>query len=84
MSSKHARTLAAVFEEPTRANILWSDIVSMLQYYGAELREGAGSRVGVLLAGNRVTLHRPHPRKEANQYTVRTVRKFLILTGVVP
>ncbi|HSU16660.1 type II toxin-antitoxin system HicA family toxin [Longimicrobium sp.] len=84
MSSRHERTLAAVFEEPTRANILWSDIAAMLVYYGATLREGAGSRVRVSMNGHRVTLHRPHPQKEANRYTVRDVRAFLILNGIVP
>ncbi|HEX8907446.1 MAG TPA: type II toxin-antitoxin system HicA family toxin [Longimicrobiaceae bacterium] len=84
MSAKHARTLAAVFEEPTRANILWRDIVSMLVHHGATLREGQGSRVGVTLNGRRITLHRPHPQKEANQYTVRDLREFLILNGIEP
>ena len=84
MSSKHERTLAAVFEEPTLANILWRDIESMLVHYGATLQEGAGSRVRVLLNENRVTLHRPHPQKETNRYTVRDLREFLAFNGIVP
>lgn len=84
MSSKHQRTLAAIFEDPVRTNILWRDIVAMLVHAGAEVRNGAGSRVRVTLAGRRVTLHRPHPRKEANSYTVRDLRAFLLLNGVVP
>ena len=84
MSSKHRRTLAAIFEDPVRVNILWSDVRSMLTHVGADLRNGAGSRVRVTLLEKRVTLHRPHPRKEVNAYTVRDLRSFLLLTGVVP
>jgi SHS2 domain-containing protein len=84
MSSKHRRTLAALFEDPVRSNILWNDIVAMLVHFGAKLRNGAGSRVRVTLSGKRVNLHRPHPRKEVNAYTVRDLRAFLLLTGVVP
>ncbi|MFL5386559.1 MAG: type II toxin-antitoxin system HicA family toxin [Longimicrobiaceae bacterium] len=81
---QHQRTLAAIFEDPVRTNILWRDIVAMLVHAGAEVRNGAGSRVRVTLLGKRVTLHRPHRRKEASSYTVRDLRAFLLLTGVVP
>jgi hypothetical protein len=84
MVSRHLRTLTAVFEDPVRANILWSDIESMLRYLGAEFAERSGSRVNVRLNGFGVVLHRPHPRKEANRYTVRDVRAFLTLVGVTP
>ena len=84
MSSKHARTLAAVFEEPTRANILWSDIVSMLVHYGCVLQEGAGSRVRVALNNKHAVFHRPHPQKETKRRTVRRLRVFLSSSGVKP
>jgi hypothetical protein len=84
MSAKHRRTLAAIFEDPVRTSILWSDIESMLKNLGARLQNSAGSRVQVTLQGKRVNLHRPHPQKEVNAYTVRDLRSFLRLTGVVP
>lgn len=84
MASRHLRTLDAVFEDPVRANILWSDLEAMLRYLGASLREHAGSRVRVKLNGHRIVLHRPHPRKEVNRYTVRDIREFLTLVGVTP
>lgn len=84
MSSKHARTLAAVFEEPTRANILWSDIVSMLVHHGCRLQEGAGSRVRATLKGRHAVFHRPHPQKETKRRTVRRIRVFLSSAGVKP
>ena len=84
MSSRHERTLAAVFEEPTRANILWRDIVSMLLHYGCVMEEGAGSRVDFRLGARRAVFHRPHPQKEAKPRTVRDVRRFLESAGLKP
>lgn len=83
MSSKHRRTIAAVFEDPVRSSILWNDVVSLLLHLGATMRQGSGSRVRVMLRGKRVTLHLPHPQKEVNTYTVRDLREFLHRTGVV-
>ncbi len=70
MASRHLRTLAAVFEDPVRANLLWRDIEAMLRYLDADIQERAGSRVSVTLNGKPVVFHRPHPRKEATRYTV--------------
>lgn len=56
----------------------------MLRYLGAEIGEREGSRVSVNLNGHTVVLHRPHPQKEANRYTVRDVRGLLTLVGVTP
>jgi hypothetical protein len=42
--SKHDRTLRAVFANPVRASINWSDIESMLVHLGAQISEGEGSR----------------------------------------
>jgi hypothetical protein len=81
---KHDRTLAAIFAEPTRANIPWSDVEALLVHMGAELSEGAGSRVRVYLNGVRAVFHRPHPRKETDRGAVRSLRRFLGEAGVVP
>lgn len=84
MTSRHLRTLAAVFEDPVRANILWSDIESMLRSLGAGIQERAGSRIAVKLGGRTVIFHRPHPAKEANRYLVRDVRALLTIVGIEP
>ena len=84
MSSRHLRTLAAVFEDPVRANILWSDVEAMFMYLGARLKEGSGSRVRVTLNQKRAVYHRPHPQKETPPRTVRPLRMFLTKAGVKP
>lgn len=84
MGPKHRRTLAAVFEEPVRSNIPWRDIEAMLAAAGAEITEGAGSRVRVALNGVRAVFHRPHPQKETGKGAVRSMRRFLTEAEVTP
>ncbi len=84
MKSKHRKTLEKIFENPTRANILWTDIESLLIALGAEISEGQGSRVRIALNGVRAVFHRPHPRKETNKSAVKSMRRFLIEAGVEP
>ena len=84
MGSKHHKTLEAVFEKPEQANITWSDIETLFGSLGAEITEGNGSRVRVVLKGVRAVFHRPHPRKEANKGAVKSVRRFLEEVGVKP
>lgn len=84
MATRHLRTLAAVFEDPVRANILWRDVEAMFLYFGATVTSGAGSRVKVELNGVDAMFHRPHLQKEAHQRAVRNVRLFLISAGVRP
>lgn len=82
MNKRQAATLAAIFAEPTRANIDWHDIESLLLALGAEISEGRGSRVRVLLSGVRRVFHRPHPASEAGKPLVRDLRRFLGEAGV--
>lgn len=82
--SKHDRTLRAVFSDPVRASINWFDIEALFATRGAEITEGAGSRVRVALNGVRAVFHRPHPQKEAGKGAVRSVRRFLDQAGVRP
>ena len=84
MDSKHRKTLEAIFEKPERANILWRDVEYLFTALGAEISEGNGSRVRVALTGVRAVFHRPHPRKETNKGTVKSVRRFLEAAGVKP
>lgn len=78
LARRHRRTLAAVFEDPVRANVEWTDIEKLLRALGAELSEGRGSRVRVYLNGVRAVFHRPHPRKETDKGALRSMRRFLL------
>jgi HicA-like toxin of HicAB toxin-antitoxin system len=78
------KTLSAVFAEPVRANVNWSDIESMLRHFGAEISEGAGSRVRIALNEVRAVFHRPRPHKETDKGALKSMRRFLIEAGVKP
>ena len=84
MQSKHLRTLQAIFDDPVRASILWTDIENMLGALGAEIRESSGSRVRIVLNGVRAVFHRPHPRKETDKGAIKSMRRFLLEAGVQP
>jgi hypothetical protein len=82
MNRRQRHTLDRVFAEPTRADIRWGDIETLLRALGAEISEGAGSRIRVALGGARAVFHRPHPNPETKRGLVRAVRDFLIAAGV--
>lgn len=84
MSRKHRKTLEAIFENPIRSNVAWSDVEKMLLALGAEMSEGSGSRVRVAFRGVRAVFHRPHPRKETDKGALMSVRRFLAEAGVTP
>jgi len=84
MHNKHKQTLKAVFAEPVRSNIQWSDIEALLMGLGAEVSEGNGSRVRLYLNGVRAVFHRPHPAKEVDKGAVKSLRRFLAEAGIRP
>lgn len=84
MNNRQRATLTALFEDPVRSSIPWSDVESLLRALGAELTEGRGSRLRVALNDVRAVFHRPHPGKETDRGAVRSVRTFLTVAGVQP
>jgi hypothetical protein len=84
MNRRHRRTLRRIFAEPTRADLRWSEIEALLRAVGAEISEGAGSRVRIALGGVRAVFHRPHPGPETRRGLVRAVRDLLAAAGVEP
>lgn len=84
LGKKHRRTLQAVFEDPVRSNVAWTDVEKLFGALGAETSEGRGSRVRVYLGGVRAVFHRPHPQKETDRGALRSVRRFLAEAGFEP
>ncbi|MCR4797330.1 MAG: type II toxin-antitoxin system HicA family toxin [Lachnospiraceae bacterium] len=58
------------------------DIEALFYELGAEIKEGNGSRVRVMLNGERAVFHRPHPEHTADKGAVKSVRKFLKNAGI--
>lgn len=82
MNAKHRKTLEQIFKEPVQSNVKWSDIEKLFIGFSAEITEGNGSRVRVILHGVKATFHRPHPKKETDRGALQSVRKFLINAGI--
>jgi hypothetical protein len=84
LSSRHRRTLEAVFERPLRPDIPWRDIENLFVALGGEVSEGRGSRVRVALNGERAVFHEPHPERVTDRGAIKDVREFLERAGVRP
>ena len=77
VNGTHRKTLDKVLADPVNGNIDWARIESLLKSEGCRAIEGAGSSVTFSFNGQKMTLHRPHPGKEALRYRVLAVREFL-------
>jgi hypothetical protein len=84
MNKKQRQTLLKIFEKPERPDITWNDIESLFLALGAEISEGQGSRVRIAFNDVRAVFHRPHPQRVTNKASVKSVRRFLIESGVTP
>lgn len=67
MNKKHERTLDSIFKHPVQSNVAWKDCEKLLVTLGAEISEGEGSRVRIILKGVKAVFHRPHPQKEVDK-----------------
>ena len=81
MNTKNKKTLENIYKRPVPADI-WTDIESLFISLGAEISEGAGSRIRVKLNNTRAVFHRPHPEKITDKGAVNSVRRFLENAGV--
>lgn len=77
--SKHDDTV----EQVGRLNpgLHWKKVEACLRHLGAEVFEGSGSTVTFVLDGRKLTVDRPHPRRECGIGLVKRVRSFLVQLG---
>jgi len=84
MNNKHRKTLADIFINPIPTDIPWADIIKLLIALEANITQGKGSRVRVLLNNQKAVFHEPHPERETDKGAVKSVRDFLINAGITP
>lgn len=82
VNSKHQKTLKAIFKNPILSNIKWKEIEKLLEGLGAEIEEGNGSRVRIVLNGVKAVFHRPHPHPETDKGSLVSMRRFLNNAGI--
>ncbi len=84
LNNKQRKILELIFTNPIPSNIIWKDIESLFIALGADVTQGAGSRVRVKLNEVRSVFHEPHPQKETDKGAIKSVREFLIEAGIEP
>jgi hypothetical protein len=76
VDKKYKKNFDAIFINPLFASINWSDIESLLVSLGAEISEGNGSRLRIKLNVISAVFHRPHPQKEKDKGSVKSMKRF--------
>jgi HicA toxin of bacterial toxin-antitoxin, len=82
MNKKQTKTLRAIFTDPVPADIQWKDIIKLFESLGTTVSQGRGSRIRVLLNGQRAVFHEPHPERVTDRGAVKSVREFLLNAGI--
>jgi hypothetical protein len=82
VNRKQRKTYDSIFVDPIRRNIVWDDVVNLIQLLGGVVTQGDGSRVRFDLNEISLNIHSPHPQKELKRYQIKALREFLIKTGV--
>jgi predicted RNA binding protein YcfA (HicA-like mRNA interferase family) len=77
--SRHRGTLRQI--RRLNGGLEWRRVERFLDALGAESYEGSGSTVTFVLKGRKLTVDRPHPRKECGRGLVKRVRSFLDSLG---
>jgi predicted RNA binding protein YcfA (HicA-like mRNA interferase family) len=77
--AKHSGTL----EQIRRLNpgLHWRKVEAYLRSAGADVYEGSGSTVTFVLDGRKLTVDRPHPRRDCGIGLVKRVRSYLQSIG---
>ncbi len=84
LNNKQHKTLEAIFNRSTRANIVWADVEKLMIALGGEIENKGGSMARFLLDGQPRIFHRPHPQKEAKKHAIDAVRAYLSSLGYEP
>jgi hypothetical protein len=77
--AKHDKTLDQI--RRLNAGLHWTKVEKLLKSYGAEVYEGSGSTVTFVVDAVKLTIDRPHPRKECGKVLVKRVREYLRTIG---
>ena len=84
MNAAQRKTLERIFETPTRADVRWTAIETLVKALGGKVTQGRGSRVRFRLGDRLATFHGPHPKRVTGKATLEDVRRFLENAGVRP
>lgn len=74
------------YARPQLSAVMVGELIDLISgiALGAQLTEGAGSRVKFALNGVDWIAHRPHPNKHALRYQLKELREFLLRLESLP
>ncbi len=81
---KSRKTLKAIYETPSRANIKWNDFVALMTSLGTVVRSEGGSAHIFLVMDRVIVIHKPHPGDEMVKPVIKRIRAFLSGLGIRP
>ncbi len=84
MNAAQRKTLQAIFEKPTRADVRWSKVEGLVRGLGDKVTEGRGFRIRIRLGDRVATFHGPHPSRVTGKATLEDVRQFFENAGIKP
>ena len=84
MNKKKKKIYNKVVSKPTRADVTFDEVKSLLVGEGSIFKKGDGSRVKFIYKKQILAIHKPHPKKVLPKYAVERIREFLIITGIEP
>lgn len=84
MNNAHRKTLRDIFADPVRCDVRWDAVEALFVALGADVSQGRGSRVCVVLKGKTAVFHRPHPKPNTDKGALKAVRRFLTEAGIKP
>lgn len=74
---KKEKLLKKVLEKPSRSDVKFSEIESLLTSIGFKKKEGKGSRVKFYNDEKVIILHKPHPGNIVKRYMVEQIQNEL-------
>jgi predicted RNA binding protein YcfA (HicA-like mRNA interferase family) len=77
--TKHEDTLDQI--RRLNGGLHWKKVEALLKHLGAEIYEGSGSTVTFVLEERKLTVDRPHPRRECGTGLVKRIRSYLSQLG---
>jgi hypothetical protein len=85
MSSRHAKLIRAIFQDPPSHNLHWHDVESLLKHVGAEVESLSGARIRVTVQRFETILHRPHHGQNTlDKQSLMHLREFLARCSITP
>ena len=79
--ARHSDTLDQI--RRLNGGLHWKKVEALLRKLGVEVYEGSGSTVTFVLDGLKLTVDRPHPRRECGIGLVKRVRSYMEGLGQV-